>query len=772
MPFRKACCVSLPLFALCVASGCGDKNTQASEKPPQAPAKAPTAQPPVDLAGHRTAYDFLANRIHAVDHRGGRLVIAAGAPTFLKYVDGGWKGSWILGQKDGPTPVAYVSGLSAAFSFPVDKDEAGVGDGKPGDVQLSLLMRAMAPKQRVSLFSNEKPLATLEVSETWKTYDVVVPAATLETGDNRIRLTFRSAGNIAGGKRAAAALAGVEIGVPRAAAETAPDQPKARTLGEPAEVESAGVRKLALVMPEAGRLSYYLQIPAKAKLALSYAADTAGATAAVRVSRDGVAPTVLFEGAAAARWTDGAWDLSAFADQAVRIDLISRGGGVAWGAPRVLVQAPAPVAANAKKFEHIFVWMIDTLRADKVLAYNPKTNVKTPNYGAFIADATRFAWPQVAGTWSLPSQAAMLTGVYPTVHKATVHESKISRDVPFLAELMKKGGYRTAIFSSNGYVSPKWGFGRGWDEDRNFIRESLPNSADYLWGVAKKWIVPNKAKPQFVYLAVVEPHVIYNPRKEFLKLYWDKPYNGPIKPVLTGIQLGKIKQGKLKINDTDKAYIEALHNAEITQSDTAFGTFIQDLKDAGLYDASAIVVISDHGDEFWDHGDCGHAQAPHQELVHVPFVIRAPGLLPAGKVVEPDVEAMDLAPTVLELAGLPVPEAMQGLSLLRVVRDEVGFGTGAGLTQNESTSRGMKSGRYRFIHSGVAKMELFDEVEDPREQNSVSSKRPIALRQMRNVFSLLVAYENQWKKRSWGSPANVAEAFYRESLGKQPVARQ
>lgn len=761
----------MTLFALCFVAGCGNKDTQASEKPPiAAPANAPAAPPAVDLAGHRTAFDFLANRVHAVEHRGGRLIIAAGAPSFLKYVDGGWKGSWLLAQKDGPTSVAYVSGLSAAFSFPIDKDEAGVADGKPGDVQMTLQMKAMAPKQRVSLFCNEKPLVNLDVDQTWKSYNVVVPAATLEAGDNRIRLTFRASGNLPGGKHVAAALAGVEIGTPKTgdvAAEAA-----VRALGAATDVDLGGVRKAALAMPEAGRLSFYVQIPEKAKLALSYGSAAAGAGAAIRVARDGAAAAVLFEGPAAAGWTDGAWDLSAFAGQAVRIDLISRAGGVAWGVPRIVVQAPAAPAAQAGKFEHVFVWMCDTLRADKVRAFNPKSIVQTPNYDSFAADATRFAWAQVPGTWSLPSQAAMLTGVYPKVHKATVHESKISRDVPFVTELMKKGGFRTAIFSSNGYVSPKWGFGRGWDEDRNFIRESLPNSADYLWGVAKKWIVPNKAKPQFVYLAVVEPHVIYNPKKEFLKLYWDKPYNGPIKPVLTGIQLGKIKQGSLKVNDTDKAYLEALHNAEITQSDTAFGVFVQDLKDAGLYDTSAIIVISDHGDEFWDHGDCGHAQGPHQELVHVPFIVRAPGLLPAGKVVQTDVEAMDLSPTVLELAGLPVPETMQGMSALRVARDEVGFAPGAALTQNESTARGMKSGRYRFIHSGVAKMELFDEIEDPREQNSVTGKRPIALRQMRNVFSLLVAYENQWKKGVWGSPANVTEAFYREIQGKQPIAAE
>jgi arylsulfatase A-like enzyme len=271
-----------------------------------------------------------------------------------------------------------------------------------------------------------------------------------------------------------------------------------------------------------------------------------------------------------------------------------------------------------------------------------------------------------------------------------------------------------------------------------------------------------------VYLAVIEPHVIYNPRKEFLAKYWDKPYTGPIKPVLTGIQLGKIKQGTLKVNDTDKAYLEALHNAEITQSDSAFAAFIQDLKTAGLYDRSAVIVISDHGDEFWDHGDCGHAQGAHQELVHVPFIIRAPGLLPAGRAVDTDVEAMDLSPTLLELAGLPIPDSMQGRSVISLAFDEVARSPAAGLTQNEATSRGLKSGRYRLIHSGVARMELFDEIEDPREQHELSGQRPIALRQMRNVFGLLVFFENRWKKQSWGSAANVGEGFYRGigSVGK------
>ena len=115
----------------------------------------------------------------------------------------------------------------------------------------------------------------------------------------------------------------------------------------------------------------------------------------------------------------------------MRIDLVARGGATAWAraAPHGQgARAAAPLPEG--KFDRIFVWMVDTLRADKVRVYNPKTRVETPNYDAFAADATRFAWAQVPGTWSLPSHASILTGVYPTVHKATAHEARLSRRCP------------------------------------------------------------------------------------------------------------------------------------------------------------------------------------------------------------------------------------------------------------------------------------------------------------------------------------------------------
>jgi arylsulfatase A-like enzyme len=730
-------------------------------------AATPPAPAPVDLGGFRTAIDLYANRVHAGLARDGRLLVDAGGLDFLKYIDGGWKTSWLLGTKDEGHPAALVAGLSAIAFLPLEEVS--------GDATLSITMRALAPQQRVSLFVNEKPLPALDVDKASKRYDVTVPAAMLHTGDNRVRLTFKSAVDVAGGKRAAAAVTSLALG-------PATLGPPAGALGPLAarDVDLGGARKRALVPGgAASRLSFYLQLPAGAHLAISYGAPAPGGSVVAQVAVDGKPARTVHEGNVGAGWSDALVDLGAAGGQAVRIDLIARGtkGDLAWGEPRIVVKAAAPPAAAAPqaRFDHIFVWMVDTLRADKVHAYNGKTRVATPNYDAFAADATRFEWAQVPGTWSLPSHASLLTGVYPTVHRATAHEARLSKDVPFVAEEMKKAGFKTAMFSSNGYISSKWGFDRGWDINRNFIRESLPNGSEYLWKTAKAWLTPILAKRQFAYLATIEPHVAYTPRKEFLVKYWDKPYVGPIKPVQSGVQLGLIKGGKLKINDNDKKYLEALHDAEISQSDHAFAAFVADLKQMGIYDKSALVVVSDHGDQFYEHGSVGHGDTVYQELVHVPLMIRAPGVFPAGAVVHADVEVMDLYATLLDLAGIKPTPAAEGTSLAPLARDEVGSSPRAALTVDGQVSRGLKVQRYRMVHRGPARIELYDEYDDPREQKDVAADHPIALRGMRGVLGLLYAYETTWSKSRWGTAANLNEAFYASAgppgrRGAEPVS--
>ena len=372
------------------------------------------------------------------------------------------------------------------------------------------------------------------------------------------------------------------------------------------------------------------------------------------------------------------WSISAPpAGQAARIDLIARGtkGDLAWGEPRIVVKAPRRRRPRTPqpKFDHIFVWMVDTLRADKLHAYNAKTRVTTPNYDAFAADATRFEWAQVPGTWSLPSHASLLTGVYPTVHRATAHEARLSKDVPFVAEELKKAGFKTAMFSSNGYISSKWGFDRGWDVNRNFIRESLPNGSEYLWKTAKAWLTPDRAPSGSSRIS--RPSSRTSPTRR-ARSSWSstgtRPTSGRSSRCCRACSSGSSRAASSRSTTTTRSTWRRCTTPRSPQSDAAFATFIADLKAMGIYDKSAVIVVSDHGDQFYEHGSVGHGDTVYQELVHVPLIIRAPGVFPAGPSCSADVEVMDVYATLLDLAGLKPGATVEGTSLVALARDEVG----------------------------------------------------------------------------------------------------
>jgi hypothetical protein len=418
-----------------------------------------------DDGGRRTAIDLMANRVHAVSHRSGRLVIDAGGLDFLKYVDGGWKTSWLLGEKDEGHPAALGAGLSALAFLPVDADGDGAGSTAIGDAMLSITMRALAPQQRVSLFVNEKPAGTLEVAPASKRYDVSVPGALLHAGDNRIRLTFRSAADVAGGKRAAAAVTAIALG-------PAPLGPPPPTLAPAAvrEVDLGGVRRRAFVPGGSSRLSFYLQIPEGAALAFALGAPTAGGQALVRVV-DGSRPgrcsgrrrhqVDARAGGFGRRRPGGA-------------SIVSQGAGeIAW-ASRASSSRPRPPPPPARPLRPHLRLMVDTLRADKLHAWNPKTRA-TPNYDTSPptrpASSGRRSWDLVA-----PSHASLLTASSDG-HKATAHSAAVQGG-PVRRRGPQEGRLPDGVFSSNG-TSRRSGVDRGWDLNRNFIRESLP-SADYL----------------------------------------------------------------------------------------------------------------------------------------------------------------------------------------------------------------------------------------------------------------------------------------------------
>ena len=176
-----------------------------------------------------------------------------------------------------------------------------------------------------------------------------------------------------------------------------------------------------------------------------------------------------------------------------------------------------------------------------------------------------------------------------------------------------------------------------------------------MFGEAEGWIEKNRDGRFFVYIQTIDPHVPYDPPAKFLEMYDPEPYSGQVQNRRTHLMLDDAKKNPKKYAFTkrDKERIEALHDGEISYHDEYFGKFLAKLRELGLDENTIIVVTSDHGEEFQEHGSWGHGHSVYQELLGVPLLFRWPGVIPANARVAPVVSTLDIGPTVLEATGVP-----------------------------------------------------------------------------------------------------------------------
>jgi arylsulfatase A-like enzyme len=171
-------------------------------------------------------------------------------------------------------------------------------------------------------------------------------------------------------------------------------------------------------------------------------------------------------------------------------------------------------------------------------------------------------------------------------------------------------------------------------------------------------------KPFFLYVHTIDPHVPYKPPEHFLNMYDSAPYSGVVDFKRDGTLLENIKIGRTKLNARDKEHLVALYDAEISYHDAHFASMIEGLERRGLSDNTMIVITADHGEEFWDHGSVGHGHSVYDELLHVPLVVKVPGITQQTTAVTDAVGLVDVLPTVLDVLGQPVPDHLAGHSFL------------------------------------------------------------------------------------------------------------
>ncbi len=337
---------------------------------------------------------------------------------------------------------------------------------------------------------------------------------------------------------------------------------------------------------------------------------------------------------------------------------------VAGCSPVETQETPAVSGFEPAPTRGIVLVSIDTLRADHLGAYG-YARPTSPFLDRLAARGVLFerAYAQYPGT--LQSHMSIFTGLYPGEHDVMPPALVLSPEIPTLPELLSRAGFRTSGHSEGGWMAGGFGFRRGFADwtDHPYaadtdVERTLGLGLDFLRSVPP-------AERFFLFLHTYSVHDPYRPPREYVERFWPGP---PPADMFSpdGPEFSRLNRERLAASAEQLAYLRALYDASIAYVDHQLEAFWSEVEKLGLAGEITLVVTSDHGEEFAEHGLLAHTQV-YPECLHVPLLVVHPARrepLRLGQLVE----LVDLAPTLLELAGAPPPR-MSGQSLLPLLRD-------------------------------------------------------------------------------------------------------
>jgi arylsulfatase A-like enzyme len=417
--------------------------------------------------------------------------------------------------------------------------------------------------------------------------------------------------------------------------------------------------------------------------------------------------------------------------------------------PPVLVGAPRVVPpAGEYRHRRVLLWVSqDAVRTDHLSLYG-YARPTTPEVDALAKGWTVFENVVAPASWTLPSFGSAFTSRFPGFHGADSAYRRCDQTVPQLFDLLGSEGFTVLGVSANALIQGGSGF-RGFDV---LHYASVDHSADEVNRLILASIDEWPGDDLVIFVHYVDAHFPYAPPEPFARRF-DPEYRGPI---TTPEEL------------TDPVRAEALYDAEIAYTDDRIRRLIETLRARGLYDQALVVYSADHGEEFQDHGGWFHSKTLFQEMLRVPLAFRVPGL-PGGRFSQP-VSLVDLAPTVLEVWGIPIPASFQGRSLLPLLRGGqlatvplfAEVKPNPRLKDSITVDRvSVQEGTLKYIADvepgesippHILREEVFDLSRDPQERSPLED--PEALERGRRR---VVAYLSRVRARSRGSDAEATE---------------
>ena len=670
---------------------CGDKSPSAQEQKPQTQKESVSdAKTSHGATGSEQTYFDLTKHLAWADlyDPTGALVIDFGTLAAAKYTFGGWRTRVRHRVTRGRASASVIKHVTGKFLLPAQGTE-------------TTLSLRVASKQRgaLTVYLNDKTLGHAKVTTTdgeWTVVQLGIAPGLIKKGDNVVQL------RVANAPKSEIYLDWVRLGT------MGPD------LDELTSISSGRV----LTLPKGWSLRTTLEVP--------NAATFEGTLRSGQLTLRSQGDDKILKGTFREHLPEGLTTLNLTATEPT---IVSK----AW----VRVPAPPPSNKLSKPLANVLVYLVDTARADKFQPWNPKTRVKTPGLSSFAKSAAVFDHAHTQENWTKPSVATLLTGLLPWQHTATSDDAVVPRSVTMLSETLRDSGFYTGAFIANGYVSGKFGFRQGWNTFRNYIREGRRTQARFVATDVLDWLDKRPHdKRFFLYVHTIDPHVPYIPPPDLLKLYDPSPYDGPIDFREDRELLEKIKRGSIKPNKRDKRRLEALYDGELSYHDVHFASIIDALKKRKLHRDTVVVFTSDHGEEMFDHDSVGHGHSQYEELLHIPYVIRIPGI-DAGHVGYP-VGLVDVVPTVLDALDQTPPSNMAGTSLLPLMRGVLPDAPKFVVSGFKDGWRTVQTKRYKLIQRTENKAMLFDLKTDPDEQSPIED-RPRLLRYMRGLMGLALS---------------------------------
>lgn len=405
---------------------------------------------------------------------------------------------------------------------------------------------------------------------------------------------------------------------------------------------------------------------------------------------------------------------------------------------------------------------IDTLRADKLGIYGYNKRPTSTNIDEFARNSLLFLNCRSQAPHTTPSFMSIMTGRYPSHHGVTLNMLGVGNEIrraygldnniPTLAQIMKKNGYRTGSFNEGGALAGIYGFSKGFDYyEQNY--NYLDRLKKRKFGVIPKneifyWLEENKNDKFFLFLHSFVVHSPWFTPPPYYKMY-DKDYTGALDSLPEAKDIKKnlyrfFLDLVLKEGERDLEHYRALYDEAIKYVDDFFGDLLNHLKELKILENTVIIFTSDHGEEFMDHGHLGHEQL-YTEHLHVPLIIRSPEH--KTQRIDQIVRSIDIMPTILDLLDLEY-ELTDGTSLLPALEKDLEF---VAVADSEAHGIAIEKKNYKYIlHTNKPRNNRLDEIynllDDPKEKNNIVKEN------VKLAEEMLFSYYNELHRMPFPSP--------------------